>query len=1197
MPDWTANQQAAIEALGSNLLVAASAGSGKTAVLVQRILHLVINQQVDIDHFLIVTFTQAAAAEMRERIGAALSGAIEERPEDKHLRRQINILNHASISTIHAFCNEVVRNYFHLIEINPRYRVADQTEAGLLKLEVLEELLESEYEQGDPTYLQLADSLSAGRDDTSFQDTVLKIYDFIYSQPDPLGWLRSQVESFKVDADELHEGPWMAVLYKIVSSRLKAAQNLLNEALNQTRLPGGSLHYQETLLDDIVLIQQLTDSLASQNGDALFTAISSTVQPRLKSVEKDADKRLAEEVKEMRAEAWGIIKQIREEFLPRAPQEMLHEMNQIYPFMRALYEVVEKFSGLYSLRKTEKGLLDFHDLEHYALSILRFPEAADNYRQRFEYIFVDEYQDSNPVQEALLNNINRADNLFMVGDVKQSIYRFRLSDPGLFIAKYKSFDHLPGSINRRIILDSNFRCSEPIIEAVNCIFSHIMSEELGEVTYDDEVKLVCGSQEQPLTEPAVELRLIERDVEIDSEDDPLEEAGLVEIEARLTARRIKELLAQEIYDTRLEERRPVQYRDMVVLMRATQNWAGIFQEVFMAEGIPCYADANTGYFEALEVRIFLDLLRLIDNKRQDIPLVGVMRSPILSFSVDDLISVRSAKRDGTFYEAITAYMENKHDELTTRLQQMIARLDSWKREARMLPMDNFIWKLLLETGFYHYAGAMPGGIQRQANLRILHDRARQFQNTSFKGLFQFLRFVDQVKASSGDMDMARTLGENDNVVRIMSIHKSKGLEFPIVIVAGLGRKFNIRDSSAQLLLHKDLGLGPRLVDLNLRASTDTLARNIIRAQIRMENLSEEMRILYVACTRPKNKLILIGSIRGLDSTIKRWAREPDPHQLSRARCFMDWLGPVVLRHPEGEVLRSRLNKEWHDQLAEDDCQWQVVIHSRLDLGDQIANKQFRSKYTEMLWDDFESIPPNEDEQMVFARLNWCYPFKDSETMPSKLFVTQIREELDINRTRLALNIPEVIDRPHFMEKTPQVTSLQRGSAMHTVMQHLGRKKMTDWTMENLNELLVDLVDHEILTPQEADAVNLLSIYAFIDSPLGERISRANRVFREAPFNLVCSASEVILGADNNDEKLLIQGVVDLFFEEEDGIVLVDYKTDRVSSYNQNQLVKHYRGQLEWYRQALEKIKGRPVKEMYLYFFDSQELVQLGDIPS
>ncbi len=1192
MPEWTPQQQQAIEAQGSNLLVAASAGSGKTAVLVQRILHIIIDQKVDIDRLLVVTFTQAAAAEMRERISTALMETIEKDGNDPHLRKQLLLLNHAQISTLHSFCNQIVRSYFHLIELDPRYRIADQTEAGLIKMEVMEELMEAQYEQNDPDFIELVEIFSTSRDDSPLRDLVLQIYDFIQSQPDPLNWLQEKTAMFMADKAQFNESSWGVELKMILEQRLMAMEQLLELAQAKCHMPGGSQRQLETLNLDLQQMQDLRTAYFQHDLSEFYTFIKDFALSRLKSAEKDADQGLVTQVKELRQEARDILKSVIDELLPRHPEELIDELKQIHKVMLSLYRIVERFTELYQQHMMEKSLLDFNDLEHCALSILRFPEAADYYRRRFEYIFVDEYQDSNPVQETLLNQIKRQDNMFMVGDVKQSIYRFRLSDPSLFIEKYHHFQVEEESIDRRINLDRNFRCSQPIIDAVNCIFEHVMSAQLGEVDYDEEVKLVHGTLEKPLNPGDVELLLIDRDAQADhDEEDVLEEADQIEIEARLVAQRIKDLLTKQVWDTKLNDYRPVTYRDIVILMRSTTRWVGVFQEVFLAENIPCYADVNNGYFDTVEVGIFLDLLRLIDNKRQDIPLVGVMRSPIFGFSMEDLITIRAESPEVPFYDAVMKYSDSNDGQLGQRLLAMIDQLDRWKKEARLLPLDTFLWQVLLETGFYHYVGAMPGGIQRQANLRILHDRARQFQKTSFKGLFQFLRYIEQIQASSGDMDMAKILGENDNLVRMMSIHKSKGLEFPIVIVAGMGRLFNLRDLDNPLLLHKDLGLGPRFVNLQLRASMDTIARNIVKQRIRSENLSEEMRILYVACTRPKNKLLLVGSVKQIESAMKRWTRPMTHHQLAKARCFLDWVVPVILRHPQGSPLHDRMTTTWEEPMIQDTCCWQVKILSRFSLGEKLMHKRQRAEITRELWAGKQVIPLADEQEEIFSILNWNYPFKESETLPSKLFVTQIRENYKADRQQLAIQVPEVVSQPQFVDPVPRLNAQQRGTAMHKVMQHLSLTNM-DGALDSLSSLLEILVDREILTALEAESVDLEAVQVFVNSPLGQRIKSASRVYREAPFNLICPANEVISGENISGENLLVQGVIDLYFEENDGLILVDYKSDRITEYNLEKRVEHYQNQVYWYRRALEQIHGKPVREMYLYFFDNRELIKL-----
>lgn len=1195
MPKWTKDQEEAIASRDQNLLLAAAAGSGKTAVLVERIIQLIIRDGLDIDRMLIVTFTSAAAGEMRERISEALFREMEKQEgNEKALRRQLNLLNRASISTLHAFCVEVVRSHFYKLDIDPDFRVADSTESELLKQEALEEIFEQQYELADDYFLGLVEMFASNRDDWKLKELVLNAFDFIQSQPEPWEWLREKIEYFNMDQEAVFASSWAKCLQEQFKVQLSGAWQAFNDARYISEESGGPLGYRDAIMQDLDGVERLRKAL-DKDLKVFYQELQSIKSKRLGRVSKDIDESLKERCKEYRNEGKEILKAIQSDILSKSPEEYVIELNQLYPYMDHLYQLLNFFALAYREKKAEKGIVDFNDLEHYALQILADEAVAHEYQEKYEYIFVDEYQDSNLVQESIITAIERENNLFMVGDVKQSIYRFRLADPTLFLDKYLSFEQEANALNRRIDLSMNFRSRKAILDAINYIFRQIMSRELGEIEYNKGSYLYPGLpgnelQERDALGEVVELCLIEKkptDFDM-NEEEKAENFSDVDIEAKVIAKRIKDLIGREFYDSKNDCYRALEYRDIVVLMRATRGKADLFMETFTSEGIPAYADVNSGYFEALEIDVFMNLLKLIDNKRQDLPLLSIMRSPMSDFQLEELISIRAASKAQTFFEAVEEYIENNDDELKDKLQDFLDRLDRWKNESRYTPMSQFIWQLYQETAYYHYVAAMPGGVQRQANLRLLLDRARQFEGSSIKGLFNFTKFVDRLKSSSGDMGMAKILGENDNVVRIMSIHKSKGLEFPVVILAGTGKKFNQADISAAILFHRDMGIGPRYVDPKLRKYNDTIARIAMKYRIKTENLSEEMRILYVACTRARDKLIISGSVKNLESTAAKWSRSAQAFDLARARSYLDWLGPVIMHHPDGEKLRQLAAADEILSVNADESQWKIEIFrwSELFKQEKLVREEMQHLGEKLL--DFQANTHSEYYDIIRNRLNWKYKHNDAVNIPSKLSVSQVKKLNSGNLKIAGMNIPALTKRPGFLAEDEHISATRKGSIVHLLMQSL------DYTMVNSRDeiemQLQTMVDKEILREEEAAVVELDKILEFFGSSLGQRALNADRLYRETPFNLRCKAAELIENLKDSQEEMLIQGVIDLYFHEKDEIVLVDYKTDYISKENRASLIKNYSIQLDLYRQALEKIQGKKVKESYLYFFETAEAI-------
>lgn len=1211
MPNWTEDQRQAILDRDKDLLVAAAAGSGKTAVLVERIIQLMLLDKVNIDQMLIVTFTQAAAGEMRQRISAALLAQLEESApnNDAHLeiflRDQLNLLNRASISTLHAFCLEVVKRHFHVINIDPRFRIGDDTETTIMKTEIMEELFEEEYEQQSPGFLKLVEMFGGGKDDTPLQKLILRTYEFIQSKPEPLVWLQARVGDFNIEAENFSNCPWVQSVKSHLQIELRGAQAIFAEALELTQRPGGPSTYEKALQSDLEQVAQLQATL-DEDIFSFYEQLTCLQHQRLARTDQDTDPGLRDHTKELRDQGKKVLKDIQTHILFQTPDQFRQDLNELYPSMTCLYELVQLFHKNYRLQKADKGIADFNDLEHFALEILADQEVAAEYRHQYAYIFVDEYQDSNLVQETILKRIKRPNNLFLVGDVKQSIYRFRLADPTLFLEKYGTWCDPARQQERRIDLSRNFRSRPTIIAGVNDIFRQIMSPELGEIDYNEEVYLYPGISvpDDGVEElPGSELELIlidkENDLARPDEDnaDKLEEgASDVEIEARLAAAKIMGLQGQIFYDSKQAGYRPLEYRDIVVLMRATRQQADIYYETLMAAGIPVYADVDRGYFQTAEINIFINLLRIIDNKRQDIPLLSVMRSPMGGFSADDLINIRVGSKATSFYEAVEQYTIAHEDALQQRLQAFLSRLQTWKEDARYTAMDEFIWRLMLETGYFYYVGAMPGGKQRQANLRILLDRAKQYQSISLKGLFHFIKFVEKLQAGRGDMGMAKILGENENVVRIMSIHKSKGLEFPAVIVAGLGKRFNLSDTTAQVLFHKDLGLGPRYVDPELRITRDTIARIGTKYQVKLESLAEEMRIFYVACTRARDKLILLGTVSSLSKRIGPWSKQINPFQLSRGRCYLDWIGPVVMRHPDGEKLRELggvglpINKQ-----RESDYKWTISIQGHNNVARGLFSPPNPIDFKQMVEEKL-TTPDEEERNHIWSRLNWQYPYPVAVNIPSKIAVSQVKSLQTRGLEKTITDKMPLVILPEFMKaaagpgQSSSFSGAAQGTILHLVMQHIDMARVG--SEEQIRGQVEELVKGELLREEEAQVVDVPGIASFFRSSLGQRVLQARRVYREMPFNLMYPAAALFAGLDESDEQLLLQGVIDLYFEEDDELVLVDYKTDHITPQNRVPIIDHYQVQVKLYKQALESILGKGVKASYLYLFDCNEEVRL-----
>lgn len=1315
---WSDDQWRAIALSGGDMLVAAAAGSGKTAVLVERIIRKLTDRErpLSVDRLLVATFTKAAAAEMRGRITEALEKELSKDPGDEYVSRQLAMLGRASITTLHSFCMEVIQRYYTLIPLDPGFRIAAENETALLRQEVLEQLLEDKYgsESADSPFWALVDLFGGERSDEAVFALIQRLYDFARSHPWPEDWLRQSAEAFMLpDVSALEQSGWVTGILADTALSLNGAYSLLSQAKLVALSPGGPEPYAITLEQDMQMVQTLRDAVHAGTWTSLYTEFQAAQFGKLKPCKKDqTDPEMQERVKAMREEAKKTVADLRVQLYSRPAEIFLQEMHAMAPLLTGLSALVIEFGERYRLHKAAKGWLDFSDLEHYCLKILRHPDsvpselrpsdAAMEYRQQFEEVLLDEYQDTNTVQENIVRLISRTGpgNRFMVGDVKQSIYRFRLAEPGLFQAKYQTYGEDFAGEGLRIDLARNFRSRREVVDAVNLLFRQIMNESVAEISYDARAELVYGEGFLPNTteDYRPELLLVDRDTggtgeegrdagsssdyagEEGSGGDSEDETALLEavkLEARAIASRIRGMLGEggeplHIYDKQAEVMRPVAYRDMVILLRSTMTWAPAIIEELRLMGIPAYGELSQGYFQASEVETILSLLQVIDNPLQDIPLAAVLRSPLYDFSEEELADIRLAAPSGRYYEAVlarsergTAYSgsepeqeelnslpEAPADKLGIRLQTFLEQLHAWRTMAREGELVSLIRDIYRQTGYPEWVGGLPGGSQRQSNLLALLDRARQYEvSAAAPGLFRFLRYVNRLRENGGDFGAASAAGEQGDGIRIMTIHKSKGLEFPVVFVAGLSRQFNRQDLNAPFLMHKEMGFGPKFVDADTRVSYPTLPNLAIRKRAQMELLAEEMRVLYVALTRPKDKLVLVSSVKSLLRSTQSWAsvlqdedmQLPD-YVLARGRCYLDWIGPSLIRHRSATELRrfAGLPEMASSVLADSPSDWHIAFLSSRDAGRTSGTEAVAPTAEHAGFDpaQLQAFLTGQPSVMlpqapgtaglgtqVADRLGWSYPYETASRIAAKTTVTEMKAllamqeepahdamaqvELQQQLSREeASGEPELtlhLRRPRFMEQR-KLTPSERGTAYHTLMQHLpfDEGEADDIVQATLNRL----IERQIMTAEQVAAIDRTAIAGLLQSPLGQLLRRADWVKRELPFSYGLPAAEAtpqlggLVTENTNDsafearqlagETVLIQGIVDCLFSVDGKLFLLDYKSDRVLEHRGGvaALTEMYRFQLELYARAVGQITGLTIDEKWLYFFDSGAAVRL-----
>ena len=1120
-------------------------GSGKTTVLVERIINKIINEKIDIDKLLIVTFTNAAASEMRQRILEAIYSKIDENPENLDLQRQILLLNKANISTIHSFCLEVIKNYFYEIGVSSNFRIGDTSEIELLKQETLEEVFEKLYEEKNEEFIELVNTYCGYRDDSTLKELILKTYNYSQSMPFPIEWIKESVEKLNLkDKMEQDFGKtlWGAILLEYFIDEIKSCISDLEGLFIKLQKEFDLERYYSVILNDIENLKTLIKE--NQTWDDIYINLNNVrfeTWPR----QSKTDCELKDECKTIRDEVKERVKDLNKKIFIYSSEEANQDIYEMYKILKSLQQIILEFSNKYQENKKDKNIIDFNDIEHYALKILLKKDEEENYvptdialnyKEKFVEIAIDEYQDSNLVQEYILTTISNGNNIFMVGDVKQSIYKFRQARPELFLEKYDKYilaedENITCKEDTKIQLFKNFRSRKNVLDFTNIIFENIMSKKLGDIDYNEKEYLNLGANFEASNELAsgkVELDIIDLSSE-ETEENEVDEAMLekTELEAKFVASRIKELLDSNlhVYDKK-QGYRKVTYKDIVILLRTTSNVANVYEKELNKIELPVFSDSASSYFETEEIQTILSVLRIIDNPNSDIPLVTVMRSKIGGFTDNELVEIRLASKNTSYYEALEEVKNsNEESELKQKVVSFLNMLEEWQQKQEYLALDELIWYIYESTNYYDFVNSNPNGELKTANLKLLFEKAKDYEKASFKGLYNFINYIDKISKSSGDVGSAKLIGENENVIRIMSIHKSKGLEFPVVFLCGTGKMFNVQDLNQSILLHQDMGFGPKYINYERKIEYNTLAKEAIRVKTLNEILSEEMRLLYVALTRAKEKLIITGCDKNLkESVVQKENSNLDIVNIRKAKSYLDWLELVYLK-----------NKEKIDDILE------VNFVNKNDIKEGLNSEEKSEKSINGLDEVDKKI-----EEKVDNLLNWKYLYIKSTEMEGKASVTDIAKGKK-------KNLIDITEKPKFLNENQELNKTEIGTLMHLVLQKLDFTET--YTEETIKELIQQLIASKIINENQAKYINTQKILKFTESELYKELKEAKEVHKEKPFYIYISSDE--LYSDGTDEKILVQGIIDLYYiDKNDKLILVDYKTDYVAN-DEQELVDKY----------------------------------------
>lgn len=1232
---WTKAQQRAIDERQSNILVSAAAGSGKTAVLVERIIEKMTDKDNprDIDEFLVVTFTKAAAAQMREKIAVRIEKLLETEPDNEHLMKQAVLVNRADITTIDSFCLRLVKENFGLLDIDADFSIGDPGIMELIKNDVLDALFDRLYEEKNHDFFMLLDIFGNDRNDDNLKDNVLKLYNFAESFPRPYVWLCDAKASLCIkDENELMALSWVKDYFSYVKAYAKSALLYAKEARSICEAIGGPDKNISVSESDIEAIERI-------NRAGTYDELKSSLNiewMRLKPCKGDAyDEFLIEKYKSLRNQYKEIIKKLN--ILKSDSANVIDEMKNISGYLVPLIDLVISFLGEYETEKGKRKLVEFSDVEHMAYRLVcagyddagkpLSTELAKKISDRYDEIFIDEYQDSNFLQEDILYSVSGIGlgryNMFMVGDVKQSIYRFRMARPDLFISKYKAFQNEGPEI--KIELKNNFRSRENILYSINFFFTQLMHEDFGGIEYDESVALV-PTKEYPEPEDTIKAQVGgSTEILVVDNFETEDRLSKIELEAYVIAKRIKELVGgdapQYIYDEDKAIYRKASYRDIVILTRSMKDFGEKVYNILTQSGIPAYLEDTGGYFEATEIRLIMSLLSVVDNVRQDIPLAAVLLSPMADISENELALVcdyaeKKLKEKHILYDKCLCYIEDVDDYISEKLKHIYDIIDTLREANKTISISSLIWMALKLTDYYNYAAAMPMGDRRKTNINMLLEKADKFEDGSYKGLFNFLKYIDKLKLNEVDFGEASMFGDDEDVVRIITMHKSKGLEYPIVFASGFGKQFNQEDYKKPLIIHSDYYLASHFVNINDRYKSNTFIREAFKLLLKKENLAEEQRVLYVALTRAKEKLIITGCDKDIDKVLSKYSSFdesvlPLPFDVRLGSLsFLHWILACMGRY---DALHGK-------------CDITIKVLGENDIIGYIGEKEAKKEWS--LYDFFDKASKDYNEGLYEEykkRFDYSYPYERYVNLKSKMSISEIKRlksfdgtEYEVDDSLKDLNDgsddlknpneeskESEINEKDSVKKKSSLSGSERGTIVHKFMELLDFKDVCDLDEDNAKNKITNYIkdslarykEQGIFNDEEAGAVNPYKIKEMLMSELGRRMIKADKLGRlkkEQQFSAGLPA-DMIFDEEVSDKEysyediVVVQGIIDAFFYEDDGIVLMDYKTDYA---DEQKLISMYRAQLDYYAYILEKITGLKVKEKLIYSFHLEKQISI-----
>jgi ATP-dependent helicase/nuclease subunit A len=1191
--EWTEKQKDVIRTTDRNILVSAAAGSGKTAVLVERIIQKILDKDnpVNVDELLVVTFTKAAAAEMRERVLKALDSELKINPDNEHLQRQQSYIHNASITTIDSFCAKIVREYFDRIELDPNTRIVDEAEITMLQNDILNDMLEERFAAGDEGFIRLMDKYSNHRSTDKINEIISILYKNAESHVDPKRWLDKCRESYNVESiEDIESSSWMKMMKFYISKELENINLSIEEALDIVRYCDAFVPY----FNDMSEIKKMFENIdCNKQFDDIrqeFLGMSFARLPRIKG-EFDEDER--DRYKAIRESIKKKTDKLIKDYFSQDVDEMLSDIINSSDAVNELIDLTIMFCDAFSNAKKEKCIMDFADQEHYALEILRNydengvgtpSQVALEIGTKFREIMIDEYQDSNAIQEEILTSVSKGfgiNNVFMVGDVKQSIYKFRLANPQLFIDKYDTYREDLSADECKIILDSNFRSRSNIIDSVNFIFDKIMRRELGGIEYEDGNAMTFGAKYYP---------------EVPDNQDNDTEILFVEGEGNTNeiaaiAGEIRKLVDPStgfmVSDGEGGLRTP-KYNDIVILLRSVKNRGDEYVEELGKHGIPAYCESRTGFYDAMEVKLILDYLRIIDNPLQDIPLAAVLRSDIFRFSSEELAIIKAESDVYYYFDAMKLYLENNEGALADKVRQFLDEIGYLRTQVSYMGVYDMISLILAGSGYEEYVFAMPNGIRRVKNIDILKEKAKQFDSGVFKGIFNFVRYIEKIKELGIEEGEASPYNEQDNIVRIMTFHKSKGLQFPIVFVSSLASKFNNLDAAAEIITHDSIGIGVEYIDEKLRFKKSTIIKNVIKKLIREENYAEYIRFLYVAMTRAQEKMYLTASDSKMEARLDNYKSmhksadgKLEYSRLMQADSFVDWIGMAmnVGQMNTGSCTKSRYISS--EELEEKEIEDTILTGLK---REQLMSFDTSVEYAPAL------------KEMITDRMKWEYKYALESKLPTKLSVTDIKK-MSVESEEDAkshYHFEPVESVPEFMmekEEDKKLTGAKRGTAYHRVLELFDFDM--EPTKENIANMLSNLIECGKISKLAGECTDVEDLFTFSKSNLYGRMKRAydkNLLFRERGFLMGIPANDIkALGLPELDEVVLVQGIIDVCFIEDGNYVIADYKTDKVRT--MSELVDKYRAQLDSYQYAINKLDNVNVSEKIIYSIELGEEIR------